>query len=50
MMYEASTLATLRETIALKAAEEPMLIRARRRLIVAVTPMEYKGKAERGST
>jgi len=38
--YDASTLATLRETMALKAVEEPMLMRARRRLISTVMPME----------
>lgn len=39
-MYEASTLATLRETIALKAVEEPILMRASSRLIATVTAME----------
>lgn len=39
-MYEASTLATLRETMALKAVVEPMLMRARRRLITTVIPIE----------
>lgn len=39
-MYEARTLATLRETMALKAAEEPILMRARRSEIRTVMPME----------
>ena len=40
MMYEASTLATLRETMALNAVVEPILMRARRRLITTVMPIE----------
>lgn len=39
-MYEASTLMTLRETTALKAAEEPRLMRASSKLIMTVTAME----------
>ena len=39
-MYEASTLATLRETIALKAVMEPILIRASSKLMTTVMPME----------
>lgn len=40
MMYEASALMTPRETIALKAVDDPMLIRARRRLMTTVMPIE----------
>lgn len=39
-MYEASTLMTLREMIALKAVDDPILIRARRRLMMTVMAME----------
>ena len=40
MMYDASTLATLKETVALKAVIEPMLIRARSKPMTTVTPIE----------
>lgn len=49
-MYDASTLMTLSETMALKAVEEPMLMSASSRLMTTVTAMEFSGKAERGST
>ena len=39
-IYEASVDATPSETIALKAVDDPMLMRARRRLMVTVTPIE----------
>lgn len=47
IIYEASMLATLSDTIALKAAEEPMLMRPRRRLRRAVTAIELRGREER---
>ncbi len=40
IMYEAKTLMTLRETMALKAVVDPILMRARRTLIVTVMPIE----------
>ena len=40
IMYEANTLMTLREMIALKAVVDPILMRARRRLMVTVIPIE----------
>jgi hypothetical protein len=40
----------MRETIALKAVVEPMLIRARREFITAVTAMDQSGMAKRRST
>ena len=39
-MYEAVKLMTLRETMALKAVDDPMLTRARRRLMMTVMPIE----------
>ena len=49
-MYDASTLATLSDTMALKAVLEPMLIRASSKLMTTVMPIAYSGSAERGST
>lgn len=40
IIYEASVLMTPRETMALKAVDDPMLIRARRRLMMTVIPIE----------
>ena len=39
-IYEASVLATPRETMALNAVDDPVLMRARRRLMITVTPIE----------
>ena len=50
IIYEANTLITLREMIALKAVDDRILMRARRRLMVTVIPIEYRGRAERDST
>ena len=40
IIYEASTLMTLREIMALKAVDDPILMRARRRLTMTVMKME----------
>lgn len=40
IIYEASTLMTLRETMALKAVVDPIYMRARRRLMITVIPTE----------
>ena len=39
-IYEANTLMTLREMMALNAVDDPILIRASRRLILTVIAME----------
>lgn len=49
-MYEAKKPATTREMRALKASVEPILMRARRRVMTVVTPIETSGSLVRGST
>ena len=49
-IYEANTLMTLREMTTVNAVDDPIWIRASRRLIMTVIAMEWRGKAERGST
>lgn len=50
MRYEEKSPETMSETMALKAVVEPMLIRARRELITAVTAMDQRGMPKRLST
>lgn len=40
IIYDASTLMTLRETIALKAVDDPILMRARRRTMMTAMAIE----------
>ena len=49
-MYEPKKPATTREMRALKASVEPILMRARRRVMTVVTPIETSGSLVRGST
>ena len=50
IMYDPKYAATTSETIALKATEEPMLIRPKSMEMTADKPMEYRGKCVVGST
>lgn len=50
MRYEEMRAATPRETRALKATLEPMLIRERRQQMQKVTRMEFRGMSQPGRT